>query len=95
MKDLKILFDRNPLYDKCPECGKYGTLQRSRGRNWKEKFLRSFTFVSPYRCKSCGWRGYRSKLVLKGQSIKTLLIYGAIIVVVALTVRIILSRFMN
>jgi hypothetical protein len=45
-----------------------------------------------YRCKQCGWRGYRSTAYLTVKSVQTLLFYAGIAIIIALIVRIILSR---
>lgn len=42
----------------CPHCGKFGTLHRSRSRNFKERMIKFFLPYKIYRCKECGWRGY-------------------------------------
>ncbi|MCG3162605.1 MAG: hypothetical protein JMDDDDMK_03898 [Acidobacteria bacterium] len=40
----------------CPSCGEYA--HRSRSRNFRESFLKYVSPLRPYRCPSCGWRGY-------------------------------------
>jgi hypothetical protein len=82
MARAKVLFHRNPQFAKCPRCGEFGTLHRSRAKNMQEQIIRRLTFFKTYRCKECGWRGFRSTLVLTKKSIKSLLIY---IVLIALT----------
>jgi predicted RNA-binding Zn-ribbon protein involved in translation (DUF1610 family) len=42
----------------CPHCGKFGTLHRSRSRNFKERLVKFFLPYKIYRCSECGWRGY-------------------------------------
>lgn len=43
--------------ESCPHCGKFGTLHRSRSRNFKERMIKLFLPYKIYRCKECGWRG--------------------------------------
>lgn len=43
----------------CPHCGKFGTLHRSRSRNFYEKAVKFFLPFKIYRCSECGWRGFR------------------------------------
>ncbi|MDF1611854.1 MAG: hypothetical protein AB1695_04820 [Stygiobacter sp.] len=71
----KILFYRNPQFSRCPSCKSIGTLHRSRSRNMFEQIVRKTSFIKVYRCKECGWRGFRSTLIFTKKSIRTLLIY--------------------
>jgi len=43
--------------ESCPHCGKFGTLHRSRSRNFKERAIKFFLPYKIYRCSECGWRG--------------------------------------
>ncbi len=43
----------------CPHCGKFGTLHRSRSRNFYERAVKFFLPYKIYRCSECGWRGFR------------------------------------
>ncbi|MCX7875826.1 MAG: hypothetical protein N2321_06615 [Melioribacteraceae bacterium] len=78
----KILFYRNPQFSKCPSCKSIGTLHRSRARNMWEQIVRKTSFIKTYRCKECGWRGFRSTLIFTKKSLKTIIVY---IVLMALT----------
>lgn len=90
----EILVNKNPLFDKCPSCNKLGTLHRSKSRNTWERIVKNFTFFKIYRCKECGWRGYRSTLTITWASVKLLAFYIAVAVFVGLLVRVIISRFL-
>lgn len=79
----KILFYRNPQFSKCPSCKSIGTLHRSRARNTWEQIVRKITFIKIYRCKECGWRGYRSTLIFTKKSLKTLLLYVFLMLITA------------
>lgn len=43
--------------EKCPKC-QSNRIHRSRSRNWWERLRRDFSRNRPYRCESCGWRGW-------------------------------------
>ncbi|MGE5432572.1 MAG: hypothetical protein ACM3QX_15925 [Syntrophomonadaceae bacterium] len=92
MRNLAIFNFKNPAFDKCPSCQKTGVLHRSRARNIKEQLVKKFTFYSLYRCKGCGWRGYRSKLRVTSRSFANLFYYGLIILAAAFVVWSILKR---
>ncbi|RKY97787.1 MAG: hypothetical protein DRQ13_04255 [Ignavibacteriae bacterium] len=74
VKSKNSLF-ANPLYKKCPSCSKQSSLRNSRPRNTKEILIKKLTWFQPFRCKSCGWRGFRSTLMIKKGTIKTAFIY--------------------
>ncbi|MDP4192171.1 MAG: hypothetical protein Q8858_11435, partial [Bacteroidota bacterium] len=62
-------------------------------RNTKENIIKTFTIWKLYRCKSCGWRGYRSVIVLTSRSLVTLCYYFAIIALVAFIVFKVLTSY--
>ena len=45
-----------------------------------EQIIRRMTIFKTYRCKECGWRGFRSVVTLTKKSLRQLFIYLAIIV---------------
>ncbi len=90
-----IIVDKNPLFDKCPDCRELGVLHRSRARNTKERIIKSTTFFKLYRCKKCGWRGYRSTLTITRQSVKVLFYYLLLAVFVGFIVRFVLTKFIH
>jgi len=88
-----LVFRKNPLYEKCPSCQTLGSLRKSRARSVKEKIIKLVTPYGMYRCKKCGWRGYRSKFILTKQSVKNSIVYIFLIAIVAYIVLQILKRF--
>ncbi len=92
MKPFTIIQRKNPVFARCPSCAAAGTVYRSHSRNTKEKLIKRISFLKLYRCKQCGWRGYRSTITLTIQSFQALLIYIGIAIIIALVVRLILSR---
>jgi predicted RNA-binding Zn-ribbon protein involved in translation (DUF1610 family) len=92
MKSFVIIQRKNPAFEKCPSCFSEGSIYRSHSRNRKEKLVKRITFLRIYKCKKCGWRGYRSTAVFTLKSIRNLLIYIGIAIIIAIIVRIILSR---
>ena len=65
----------NPLYSKCPSCKSENTLRNSHTRNTKEKILKTFTWFDIYRCKKCGWRGWKSNYQLSAQILRKAFFY--------------------
>lgn len=95
MVQLKLVINKNPLFDKCPECKEVATLHRSRARNIVESFIKRFTFFKIYRCTKCGWRGYRSTLAFTKASAKTLFFYILLAAVTAIVVRFVIAKFIK
>jgi hypothetical protein len=50
----------------CPQCRADG-LHHSRPRSWIERLRRRVTDRVPFRCHSCGWRGWLADVVPLGQ----------------------------
>ncbi len=94
MRELKVIYYKDPGFEKCPECGNI-TLHRSRSRNLFEKFLKRFTFFKIYRCRSCGWRGYRSTLTLTMGSFKDVFIILILLGITAILVLFVIKKFLN
>jgi len=88
-----FIFKKNPNYESCPSCSAPGTLRRSRPRKLVEKIMKLMTPYCPYRCKKCGWRGYRSRIVLTTQSLKNVFLYLLLIIFSAFIVFQVLKRF--
>lgn len=88
-----FIFRKNPLYERCPSCALPNTLRKSRPRKMRERLIKKLTFFAPYRCKKCGWRGFRTRIVLTIQSIKDGLLYILLIIFAAFIVYQILKRF--
>lgn len=93
MKTQNILVRKNPVYENCPSCGVSNSLNRSKARNLWERLVKYFTFYKTYRCKKCGWRGYKTTLTVTSKSVFNLFFYMGIMVVVAIIVLQILKRF--
>lgn len=91
--NLRVLYRTDARITPCPDCQKFGTLKRSRSRNTVEKIIKIFTPLTTFRCKECGWRGYKSSYVFKTASVKAILIYLFILLATAFVVRFILLRF--
>lgn len=88
-----LIFRKNPLYEKCPSCSSLSTLRKSSARILRETIIKNFSFWGIYRCKKCGWRGYKSRFLLTTQSLKNGFIYIIIIAIAALIIYEILKRF--
>jgi len=95
MKSFTIIRRKNPVFEKCPSCFSTGTVYRSHSRNWKEKLVKRVTFLKMYKCRECGWRGYRSTAELSVRSIQAILFYAGIIIIIVLIVRLILSKIVS
>jgi hypothetical protein len=93
MVNQGLIFKKNPLYEKCPSCDSQGSLRKSRPRSLGEKFVRTFTLYGIYRCKKCGWRGYRRRFILTMKSVKNGLGYLIMAGIVAFIIYQILKRF--
>lgn len=93
MKSQNILVRKNPVYENCPSCKESNSLNRSKARNIFERVVKYFTFYKIYRCKKCGWRGYKPTITVTSGSVFNLFFYIGLIVVVAIIVFQILKRF--
>ncbi len=88
-----LLFKKNPLYEKCPSCNSHSSLRKSRPRKYRERIIKTLTIFAPYRCKKCGWRGYRARFVLTRQTIKDVILYILLVIFAGFIVYQILKRF--
>lgn len=88
-----ILFRLDPTYSRCPSCKASNTLHRSRARKFSEKLLKLTGIFKLYRCKSCGWRGIKSTLVITSESLKKLLYVILIAIAAGFIILQILKRF--
>jgi predicted RNA-binding Zn-ribbon protein involved in translation (DUF1610 family) len=73
-------------YSKCPSCSSESTLRNSRPRNTKERFIRAITWLDLYRCKKCGWRGWKINLRVGQRVIRKLIIYLLLMIAAAFIV---------
>jgi len=94
MSGSNILFKSDPVFQKCPDCKTVGSLRNSRSRSFIEVIAKKITFFKIYRCRQCGWRGYKSTIVFTFGSFKILLLYILIAVICGFAVRIIINRFL-
>ncbi len=95
MKNTDIILRKNPLFERCPSCSNVSTLHRSRTRNWKESFFKSFSFYKIYRCDNCGWRGYLSTITITSKSILNLVKYMFLALLSGYIAYMILSKFIH
>ncbi len=93
MKSPKIVFRKNPEFTKCPSCGEFATLRKSKARTPWEQFVKKYTPFKYYRCKNCGWRGTIFTYKVTKTSIKNLAGYLFVALLAAYIIRIILKRF--
>lgn len=91
MKKLNFIVNKNPIFDKCPQCKEIGSLHRSRTRSFKENAIKKLSFWKIYRCKACGWRGYKSIITITSRSIKVLAFYLFLIFIAAYIIKSILK----
>jgi hypothetical protein len=89
----RVFISRNPQFGSCPVCKKAGVLHRSRPRTMFEQIIHRITFLKNYRCKECGWRGFRSTIVITKKSLKSLSFYALLMIITALIARYILLPF--
>ncbi|GAB6281841.1 MAG: hypothetical protein STSR0008_05830 [Ignavibacterium sp.] len=80
MSKSQIIYHKNPLLSKCPQCGQLDVLRRSHAKNLRERLLK-YSFRKVYRCRNCGWRGKLSTITIKRSSIKNLFGYLFLIVI--------------
>jgi hypothetical protein len=88
-----LIFKKNPIYEKCPSCTSIGSLRKSHSRSIWEKIIKRATQFGVYRCKKCGWRGYRTKFILTKKSVKNAFIYLILVLFSAFIINQILKRF--
>jgi hypothetical protein len=71
---------------KCPSCKSESTLRNSRARNTKEKTIKAITWFELYRCKKCGWRGWKMNIHFEQRLIKKIIIYVLLMIIAAIVV---------
>jgi len=77
---------------KCPSCKNEHTLRSSRARNLKERIFKAISLYQIYRCKKCGWRGWKVNISFEQKVIKKLLLYLIIIILAAFIIYNVLKR---
>ncbi len=88
-----LLFKKNPIYEKCPSCTSISSLRKSHSRTILEKLIKYTTPFGVYRCKKCGWRGYRTRFILTKKSVKNAFVYLLLVLIAAFIINQILKRF--
>ncbi len=88
-----LLFKKNPIYEKCPSCTSISSLRKSHSRTILEKLFKYITPFGVYRCKKCGWRGYRTRFILTKKSVKNAFVYLLLVLIAAFIINQILKRF--
>lgn len=58
-----------------------------------EQIVRRTTFLKNYRCKQCGWRGFRSTIIISKKSWKVVSMYLVLVLLTALIARYIITHF--
>lgn len=91
LKNLTLRKD--VVFDKCPECGAIAALRRSHGRNSWEYILKRSKIGNIYRCRECGWRGFKSSFSIRNLSFKTILFYLGLMLVSAFIIRFVITKF--
>lgn len=71
---------------KCPSCSEMSSLRISRARNSREKLILLIPFVEIYRCRKCGWRGWKFNLFLDQMYVKKSIVYIFLIIITAIIV---------
>lgn len=88
-----LIFKKNPIYEKCPSCTAINSLRKSRSRTVWERINKNITPFGVYRCKKCGWRGYRTRFVLTKKSLRNAFVYLVLVLISAFIINQILKRF--
>ncbi|MBU0475885.1 MAG: hypothetical protein KKF62_17195 [Bacteroidetes bacterium] len=88
----ELSFKRDATFDKCPKCKAVGKLRRSRAQSFFEQVVKKMGIFNYYRCRECGWRGKRFSFGLNKTSLKTILIYLALMFATAIIVRFIIQK---
>ena len=73
-------------FSKCPSCKSESTLRNSRARVTKEKIIKAITWFELYKCKKCGWRGWKANFVFDQRLIKKMLFYVLLMIIAAFVV---------
>jgi uncharacterized protein with PIN domain len=73
-------------FSKCPSCKSESALRNSRARDTKEKIIKAITWFELYKCKKCGWRGWKANFVFDQRLIKKMLFYVLLMIIAAFVV---------
>jgi hypothetical protein len=89
---MNILVRFNPQFGRCPKCKSIGHLRRSRSHNMWEQIVRKTTIMKLFRCQECGWRGFRSTLIITKKSFKTIFLYLILILVTVIVASFVIRK---
>ena len=70
----------------CPSCSEENSLRISRSRNSKERIIQLIPFIEIYRCRKCGWRGWKFDLSLNKVILKKIIVYVLLALIAAFVV---------
>ena len=93
MSSSNVLFRKDAVFQKCPDCKTVGHVRISRSHNFIEYWVKKMTCLNIYKCKQCGWRGYKSYMVFTAESFKVLRLYVLAALICGFIVRIFLASF--
>ena len=83
---IELLYN-NSHFGECPACKTIGSLQRSHAKNMFEQIIRKITIFKPYRCKECGWRGFKITVSFSRKFFRRILFYVLLMIFTALVAR--------
>ena len=87
------LFYRNSQFGTCPACKATGVLQRSHTKNMFEQIIRKVTLFKPYRCKECGWRGFKFTISFSKKIFKRIVYYIFLMLIAAFIVTYFITNY--
>ena len=83
----KLRISRSKLYhSKCPACSNENTLRNSHARTTKERIIKTLTWFELYKCKKCGWRGWKMNIYFEQRLIKKIILYVLLMIIAAFVV---------
>jgi len=94
MRTNKVIYRKNPLFNKCPACSIKSSIRRSHARNNTERIFNKITFYKTYRCKSCGWRGYLPTITISLNSLIGLVVYAFLILAASFVTSFLIKRLL-
>ncbi len=75
MQRTNVITKKDLTFSACPACNELNALKKSHSRSAAEKFINRTGIYHTFRCKNCGWRGYRMTLTMRNNSFKMFSIY--------------------
>ena len=83
---IELIYN-NSQFVICPVCKTTGSLQRSHAKNMFEQIVRKITLFKLYRCKECGWRGFKITVSFSRKFFQRILFYVLLMLIAALIAR--------